>query len=81
MHLCFHSFNHEAKPVAVTGVEGDLTDTLLPFVGDVVRHRDPEGTPFEGTLTKRIYTYDIKRGMAVDGAVVFTLRLDRNVVP
>ena len=54
----FFQFNHEAKPVAVTGVEGDVTDILLPCIGDTVKHPDSEGTPFEGTVTKRIYAYE-----------------------
>lgn len=81
MHIfvLFH-FNHELSPVAVTGVEGDVTDILLPCVGDIVKHRDSEGRPFEGKVTERIFQYDVKQGMAVSGAVAITICLDRSVV-
>ena len=46
MHIAvLFKFNHEEAPVAVTGVEGDFTDLILPFVGDVIRHRDTKGNP------------------------------------
>ena len=73
-------FNHEPGPTAVTGVEGDVTDLLLPAVGDVVRHRDAEGSPFEGKVTSRMFEYDMGQGNAVTGAVAVTLWMDRTVV-
>ena len=81
MHIfvLFH-FNHESEPIAVTGVEGDVTDILLPSVGDLVRHRDSKNNAFTGRVTERIFEYTIRRGMAVEGAVAVTLCLDRSVV-
>ena len=78
MHIfvLFH-FNHEPGPLAVTGVEGDVADLLLPAVGDIVRHRDLEGKPFEGKVTDRIFEYDVKHGVAITGAIAVTLCLDR----
>ncbi len=81
MHIfVLFKFNHEIGPVAVTGVEGDVTDMLLPCVGDLVKHRDSEDKPFEGKVTDRIFEYDINQGMAVSGAVVITLCMDRTAV-
>ncbi len=73
-------FNHEKAPAAVTGVEGDIVDILLPSVGDVVRHHDAQGSPFQGKVTDRIFEYDIKQGLAVDGTIAVTLCLDRIAV-
>lgn len=81
MHISVsYRFNHEETPAAVTGVEGDVTDLLLPSVGDLVRHRDERGDLFEGKVTDRIFEYDIRHGVAVDGAISVTLCLDRTVV-
>ena len=34
MHIAIlFQFNHEVQPAAETGVEGDVTNVLLPFVG------------------------------------------------
>ncbi len=73
-------FNHEKAPVATTGVEGDVTDILLPCVGDFVKHRDSQGSPFEGKVTNRIFEYDLMQGLSVDGAIAVTLCLDRIAV-
>ena len=77
--VSFH-FNHEQSPIAVTGIEGDVTDILLPHLGDLVQHRDAGGASFEGKVTNRIFKYDIPPGVAVSGAVVVTLCLDRTIV-
>lgn len=77
--ILFH-FNNEPAPVAVTGIEGDVTSILLPSVGDLVRHSDVEGRPFEGKVTERQFVYDIPHGMAVDGVVAVTLCLDKTIV-
>ncbi len=81
MHIfvLFH-FNHEPGPLAVTGVEGDVTDLLLPAVGDIVRHRDADGNPFKGRVTDRIFDYDVKQGVNTNGAITITLCLDRTRV-
>lgn len=57
-----------------------MTDMILPSVGDLVKHRDSEGTPFLGKVTERIFQYDIKQRMALSVAVAVTLCLDRTVV-
>ena len=73
-------FNHENAPAAVTGVDGDIIDVLLPSVGDVVRHRDTQGSSFQGKVTNRICEYDLQQGLAVDGTIAVTLCLDRIAV-
>lgn len=55
-------FNHEESPVAVTGVEGEVVDLLLPSVGDLVFHRDVNGRPFTGKVTERLFEYDLRDG-------------------
>ena len=81
MHIIvLFQFNHEDKPAAVTGIEGDVTDILLPIVGDLVRHNDSAGVPFEGKVTDRIFSYELPAGNAVDGAISVTLCLDRSLV-
>ena len=77
--VLFHS-NGETEPVTVTGIEGDVTDIILPSVGDIVRHRNSRGEPFQGKVTERQLVYNIKNGVAVDGVVSVTLCLDRTVV-
>lgn len=72
-------FNHEAKPSAVSGVEGEVTDFILPSVGDLVRHSD-SGAPFIGKVTERIFSYNLPEGSNIDGSVRVTLSLDRIVV-
>ena len=76
--LLFH-FNGGTDPVVVTGIEGDVTDIILPSVGDLVKHRDMRGTAFEGKVTERQFVYDIRQGIAVSSAVAVTLCLDRTV--
>ena len=45
-------FNHEDELTAETGVEGDVTDILLPAVGDVVDHRDINDVPVRARSQK-----------------------------
>jgi hypothetical protein len=77
--VLFH-LNGEPGPSAVTGVQGEVTDILLPSVGDVVSHRDGEGAPFTGRVTERVFNYDLSDGHGVIGAVSVTLFLDRLLV-
>lgn len=70
-------FNDESVPAATTGVEGQISDMIMPSVGDMVRHCDLDGYPFLGTVTNRIYKYDVANGVNVEGRVVVTLLLDR----
>lgn len=72
-------FNHEKVPAAVTGIEGEIADILLPCVGDTVQHSD-SGHPFEGQVTKRLFQYDLPVGEEIEGTVTVTLCLDRTVV-
>ena len=81
MHIfVLFKFNHEAGPIAVTGVHGDIADVLLPIVGDLVQHKDVNGLPFEGRVTHRIFHHDVEHGVGVEGAVSVTLCLERTVI-
>lgn len=72
----FH-FNKDENPVATTEVHGEITDVILPCVGDFVRHRHPGGERFMGKVTERIYDFDLPNGIDVRGTVTVTLCLDR----
>ena len=77
MHITvLFQFNHESDPAAETGIRGDVTDILLPFVGDLVRHAD-SGHPFQGKVTDRIFKYDVPVGQDIEGSITVTLCLDR----
>jgi hypothetical protein len=78
--LLLFRFNYEGAPSAVTGVEGDIADILLPGVGDVVQHKDVNGVPFEGKVTERIFKYELEHGMGVGGTISVTLWLSRTTV-
>ena len=81
MHIyVLFRFNNEPGPIAVTGVEGDVTDMILPCVGDIVEHSDSFGEPFRGKVTDRVYRYELAAGRAINGAVSVTLCLDRTTV-
>lgn len=75
IYVEFH-FNHEEKPAAVTGVEGEVTDIILPDVGDLIRHSD-SGHPFVGKVTERTFSYNLSEGVGINGSVTVTLSLDR----
>ena len=72
--------NNEAEVCAVIGVEGEVTDFILPSVGDIVSHRDVDGKPCVGRVTERMFTYAMPNGIEVDGTVIVTLLLDRSQV-
>lgn len=80
MHIVvLFQFNHESEPSAATGIEGDVTDIILPAVGDVVEHSD-SGHPFTGKVTERKFKYAMPTGEDVGGSVIVTLCLDRTTV-
>ncbi len=78
MLICvlFH-FSDEQAASAATGVEGEVTDMILPCVGDLVRHADSGGTPVLGRVTERVYVYDLPNGINVDGSVTVTIMLQK----
>ncbi len=74
-------FNGESQPSAVTGVEGEVTDLILPGVGDLVEHKNAAGIPFRGRVTDRIFTYKLPNGhQVVGGAIFITLCMDGTTV-
>lgn len=74
-------FNGEREPSAVTGVEGEVTDLLLPSVGDVIEHRDAAGLAFRGRITDRIFKYEMPNAeFVLGGAISITLCMDRTTV-
>ncbi len=78
--ISFH-FNEAPQPSAVTGVEGNITDLILPAVGDVVEHRNASGVPFRGRVTDRIFRYNLPRGDAIlQGDISVQLCLDRTTI-
>ena len=78
MRISVHfQFNDEAEPAASTGVEGAITDFILPSNGDLVRHRDVQGALVLGTVMQRIYVYDLANGLDVDGMVTVTIMLQK----
>ena len=70
-------FKDDTEAVATTGVAGDVTDFILPSVGDLVWHHDSTGIPIMGKVTERVYIYRLAEGVDVDGSVQVTLMLDR----
>ena len=72
--------NNEPDACAVTGVEGEVLDLLLPSVGDIVSHRDVDGKPCIGRVTERMFSYHVPNGIEVDGTISVTLYLDRTQV-
>lgn len=78
MRIIVHfSINNEPNACAVTGVEGDVTDFILPCVGDMVSHRDVSGKPCIGRVTDRTFTYEVPNGIEVEGTVAVTLSIKR----
>ena len=73
-------FNGDGLALAVTGVDGEISDVLLPSVGDVVEHRDDGGRPFRGRVTERVFNYDLEHGHSVGGTIAVTIYLDRMVI-
>lgn len=70
-------FIEDSKPLAITGVEDHVTDLLLPLVGDMVTHVSSKGEPFTGTVSKRLFTYNLPMGADVKGDVTVTLFMER----
>lgn len=80
MHIVvLFQFNHEGEPAAATGIQGDVTDIILPAVGDIVEHGD-SGHSFTGKVTERRFRHDMSTGEDVDGSVMVTLCLDHTTV-
>ncbi len=78
MRISVHfQFNDEPKPAASTGVEGAITDLILPSKGDLVRHRNVKGVLVLGTVMQRVYVYDLDDGLDVDGTVTVTIMLEK----
>ena len=77
--ILFH-FSDESQPAAITEVEGDVTDVLVPLMGDTVCHRNVEGERFRGQVIGRHFDYSLANGALTDGRITVTLSLDR-VVP
>ena len=74
-------FHGDPAPAAITGVEGDVSDILLPAVGDLVKHVSKAGVPFTGRVTDRVFQYDLPNSQSAgDGSILITLHLDRNVI-
>ncbi len=74
-------FNGDHAPAAVTGVEGDIADILLPSVGDLVEHVNAAGVPFSGRVSDRVFRYELTNSQdAGDGSIRITLHMDRTIV-
>lgn len=78
--LISFKFNHEDAPTAVTGIEGEVHDVLLPCVNDIVEHRDAYGNPFRGKVTGREFSYALPPGVGVTGSVTVTICMDRTTI-
>lgn len=68
--------NGRNAPSAVTGVEGAVTDMIVPSPGDFVEHRDLEGNTILGRVTRRSYRYLLGKGDEIDGEVIVLIWLD-----
>ncbi len=81
MRIYVHfQMNHESEACAVSSVQGEVTDVILPCVGDTVSNYDVDGTPCLGRVTERVFQYMMPNGMEVDGSVTVVLFLDRSQV-
>jgi hypothetical protein len=67
----------DPESATITGVEGAVTDLIVPSVGDFVRHHDRDGRPFLARVIRRFYSYSIADGEDVDGSVTVTLELEK----
>jgi hypothetical protein len=70
-------FSDEPEAAATTGVAGQVSDFILPCVGDFVSHQDIKGEKFLGKVLERHYRYTMSDGSDVDGSVAVTLILER----
>lgn len=77
--LCFR-MEDDREPTTITGVEGAVTDLIVPCVGDFVQHCDKAGRPFVARVIGRFYSYSIPSGEDVDGSVTVTLDLEKMTV-
>jgi hypothetical protein len=77
--ILFHFFN-ENEPAAITVAEGNITDILVPLLGDTVCHRNAEGERFRGAVVGRHFDYSLASdasGGEIDGTITVTLSLSR----
>ncbi len=74
--VVFH-FHDEQNPVAVTEVEGAVTDMVLPEVGDTLSHRDLDGRQFQAQVIGRHFEYSFDQGEDVDGSISIMLSMKR----
>ena len=74
--LLFHFYN-EAEPAAVTEVKGEVTDMMVPLLGDTVSHRGFDGFRFRAQVVGRHFDYSLANGVGVDGTITVTLSLHR----
>ena len=75
--ILFH-FMHEPELSAVTVAQGEMTDLLLPALGDTVSPTDFEGSRFRGSVVRRHFDYSLAQGHSgeeVDGTITVTLSL------
>ena len=78
MHIAVvFQFDGNGTPSAVTEVEGQIADVLLPETGDTISHTDLYGKRFEGEVLKRHFDYSLDDGMDVGGSITVTLLLKR----
>ena len=68
--------NGRSAPSAVTGVEGEVTDLILPNPGDFVEHRDFSGAPIMARVTQRSFRYHLSDGEDAMGEVAVVIWLD-----
>lgn len=74
--ILFHVSNEE-MPAAVTEVEGEITDVMIPASGDTVSHRDLDGVKFRARVIGRHFDYSLSTGEDVTGTVTVVLTLER----
>ncbi len=74
--VLFH-FTDEADPAAVTAVDGDVTDLMLPGLNDTICHNDFSGRRFRAKVVGRHFDYRFAIGEEIDGAITVTLSLAR----
>ena len=68
--------NGRDSPSAVTGVEGPVTDLIVPSPGDYVEHKDFDGNPIMARVTQRSYRYLLSEGEEADGEVAVIIWLE-----
>ncbi len=70
-------FHTEREAAAVTEIEGDVSDVVLPQVGDTVTHRDLEGHSFRAQILGRHFHYELNDGENVQGSITIVLSMKR----